>query len=132
MAQFKSEFRFAYSELPLLAKALRIPEKFTPSNGIVASGEEGLLMLLRRFTYPCRLGGMIPRFGRSVPEMSLILAEVMDHVYRATGYLLRDLDQPWLQPPKLENFTRAIHAKGTVLDNCWGFVDGKLPDLPSW
>ena len=81
-AEIKSEFRFGHSELPFLAEVLKIPQYFVCSNGTVASGMEGLLMLLKRFAYPCRLSDMIPRFGRSVPEISLILAEVTDHIYR--------------------------------------------------
>ena len=73
-AQFKSEFRFDYSEMLLLSKPLRIPERFTCGNETVASGEEGLLMLLKRFAYPCCLSDMMPQFGCSVPEMSLIFA----------------------------------------------------------
>ena len=61
-AEIKSEFRFGHSELPLLAEALQIPQYFVCSNGTVASGMEGLLMLLKRFAYPCRLSDMIPRF----------------------------------------------------------------------
>lgn len=80
-------------------------------------------MVLKRFSYPCRLSDMIPRFGRSVPEMSLILGKVTDHIVRTSGHLLRNLDQPWLQPAKLENYAWAIHQKGADLDNCWGFVD---------
>ena len=79
-AEVKAEFRFAPSEIELLSQALRIPGTFTCSNGTVASGEEGLLMLLKRFAYPCRLTDMIPRFGRSAPEISFILAEVTDHI----------------------------------------------------
>ena len=41
---------------------------------------------------------MVARLGRSVPEMSLILAEVNDHVVSTQGHLLQDLNQPWLQP----------------------------------
>ena len=55
-------------------------------------------MPLKRFTYPCRLSDMVARLGRSVPEMSLILAEVTDHVVSTQGHLLQDLNQPWLQP----------------------------------
>ena len=55
-AKIKSEFRFGHSELPLLAEALQIPQYFICSNGTVASGMEGLLMLLKRFAYLCRLG----------------------------------------------------------------------------
>ena len=87
-AEIKSEFRFGHSELPLLAEALQIPQYFVCSNRTVASGMEGLLILLKRFAYPCRLSDMIPRFGRSVQEISLILAEVTDHIYRTNGHLL--------------------------------------------
>ena len=75
-AEIKSEFRFGHSELPLLAEALQIPQYFVCSNGTVASGMEGL------------------RHGRSVPEISLILAEVTDHIYRTNGHPLQDLNQP--------------------------------------
>ena len=59
----KAEFRFATSELPRLAEALRIPEMFT------TSGLDGLCILLKRFAYPCRLSDLIPRFGLSEPEL---------------------------------------------------------------
>jgi len=87
---------------------------------------EGLLMLLKQFAYPCRLSDMIPRFRRPVPEISLILAEVTDHIYRTNGHLLQDLNQPWLEPQQLKSFARAIHQRGDALSNCWGFVDGTV------
>ena len=83
-------------------------------------------MLLKRFAYPCRLSDMVPRFGRSVPEISLILTEVTKHVVETQGHLLKDLKQPWLQPHHLEEFALVIHQKGAALDNCWGFVDGTV------
>lgn len=124
--EFQTEFRFGITELPLLLQALKIPDKFICSNGTVSSGTEGLLILLKRFSYPCRLSDMIPRFGRSVPELSLILNEVIDFIYTNHGYLLRDLDQPWLNSNHLENFARAVYEKGAALENCWGFVDGTV------
>ena len=83
-------------------------------------------MLLKQFAYLCRLSDMIPRFGRSVPEISLILAEVTDHIYCTNGHLLQDLNQPWLEPQQLESFACAIHQRGAVLSNYWGFVDGTV------
>ena len=124
--QFQTEFRFGITELPLLLEALKIPEKFVCSNGTVSSETEGLLILLKRFSYPCRLSDMIPRFGRSVPELSLILHEVSNFIYTNHGYLLIDLDQPWLNSNHLENFARAVYEKGAALENCWGFVDGTV------
>ena len=125
-SEFKAEFRVGKTEIGLLLDALRIPERFTCCNGTVASGLEGLCILLKRFAYPCRLSDMIPRFGRSVPELSLILSSVLDHVYNVNGHLLRDLNQPWLQPCKLEEFAAAIHQQGAALNNCWGFIDGTV------
>ena len=69
---------------------------------------------------------MIPRFGHSVPEISMILAEVMDHVQENTGHVLQNVDQFWLEPWRLEEFARAGHGKGAALENCWGFVDGMV------
>ena len=86
-------------------------------------------MLLKRFAYPCHLSNMIPRFGRSVPEISLILAEVTDHIHRTNGHLLQDLNQPWLEPQQLESFACAIHQRGAALSNCWGFVDGTVQPI---
>ena len=124
--EFQTEFRFGISELPLLVEALKIPEKFVCSNGTVASGLEGLLVVLKRFAYPCRLSDMIPRFGRSVPELSLILGEVLEFIYENHCYLLRDMNQPWLDSIHLEEYANAVYRKGAALDNCWGFVDGTV------
>lgn len=56
----KAEFRLGLSELPVLAEALRIPEKFTCPNRTVATGMEGLCITLKRFAYPCRFSDMLP------------------------------------------------------------------------
>lgn len=77
--------------------------------------------MLKRFSYPCRLSDMVPRFGRSVSELRLTLNEVTNH-----GYLLRDLDQQWLNSEHPENLARAVYVKGAALEICWGFVDGTV------
>ena len=122
----KAEFRFGLAELPLLAKVLAIPGAFVCRNGTVATGMEGLCILLRRFAYPCRLSDLIPRFGRSVPELSEIISEVSSHIFDNYGYLLQSLNQPWLQPDCLQSFADAITGRGSALSNCWGFVDGTV------
>ena len=92
----------------------------------MATGIEGLCILLRRFAYPCRLSDLIPRFGRFVPELSEIISEVSSHIFDKYGYLFRSLDQPWLQPKCLQRFADAIYGRGSALSNCWGFVDGTV------
>lgn len=95
---------------------------------MVYSGTEGLLILLKRFPYifSCRLSDVIPCFACSVPELSLILNQVTSFICTNHGYLLRDLDQPWLSSEHLEDFALAVHGKGAALENCWGFVDGTV------
>ena len=56
----KAEPRFGLAELPLLAKVLAILDTFVCRNRTVASGIEGLCILLRRFAYPCRSRDLIP------------------------------------------------------------------------
>lgn len=94
----KAEFRVGLSDLPLLAESLRIPETFTcPNcNRTVASGMEGLCIALKHiFAYPCRFSD-IPDL-----DVSLITSEVTDFIYATHGHILRDLNQPWLQPHRL-------------------------------
>ena len=63
---------------------------------------------------------MVPRFGRSIPEMSLILTEVTDFIVVTHDHLLGDLDQPTMSSASDIAFARA------ALDNCWGFVNGTV------
>ena len=77
-----SEFRFRKSDLPVLSEALHPPNYFTCQQGTICDGIEGLCIALRRFAYPCRLGDLIPRFGRPVPELSMISSLVVDTIYQ--------------------------------------------------
>lgn len=121
-----SEFRVAKNDIPRLARALQLPESIICQNGTKATGLEGLCILLRRFSYPCRYSDLIPRFGRSKPELCLISNEVMRLVFGTHGYLLTSFEQEWLQPNKLQEYARAVYEKSHALENCWGFVDGTV------
>ena len=45
------------------------------------SGEEGLCILVKRFSYPIRHGGMAPRFGLSGPELSMIAVDMTNLLF---------------------------------------------------
>ena len=113
-----AEFMVNRSELNAVAKAMMVPGQFRFPNGTIASGFEGLCIVLRRFAYPCRFVDMIHRFARSVPELSLISSEVIDFIYATHGYLLRTLNQPWLSPHCLEEFANPVHQRGAALTSC--------------
>ncbi|CAH3185676.1 unnamed protein product, partial [Porites evermanni] len=77
-AECKADFRFEKSDISLLVDVLQTPDTFTCPNGTVCDSTEGLCVILKRFSYPCRLSDMISTFGRSVPELSVISNEVTE------------------------------------------------------
>ena len=73
--------------------------------------------------YPIRLTNMIPMFGRSKSELSMILNDVVDFVFNQHHSLLDNLNVPWMAPETLMEMARAVHYKRAALDNVWGFVE---------
>ena len=67
--------RFEKNDMVRLLEALDIPD-YSCDQRTSASGIEALMMLLRRFAYPNRLCDLTSLFGRSVPELSLIISKV--------------------------------------------------------
>ena len=69
-----AEFRFQKRHIPLLAEVLQIPDQFSCYPKSVLSGIEGLCILLKRLSYPCRYSDMIAlwqaRSGREYGEQS--------------------------------------------------------------
>ena len=122
----KAEFRFKKAEILRLAEALDIPEMFLCHQGTTAAGIEGLCVLLRRLTYPCRYSDLIPRFGRPVPELSMMYNIVLDYIYNTHGDRITQWNHTILDPVNLERYADAIYDKGAALDNCIGFIDGTI------
>ena len=54
-AECKADFRFEKSDISLLVDVLQMPDTFTCPNGTVCDSTEGLCVILKRFSYPCRL-----------------------------------------------------------------------------
>ena len=76
----KADFRFTKNEILRLAEALNIPETFLCHQGTTPPGIEGLCLLLRRLTYPCRYSDLIPRFGRPGPELLTLLTFLLTYL----------------------------------------------------
>ena len=62
----KAEFRVEKADLPRLAEALQLPLIFHCSQRTAFDSMEGLCMVLKRVSYPCKTA-MIPRFGYFKP-----------------------------------------------------------------
>ena len=64
----KLRFCFSSAEIVELCHALRIPEKMVGPSRVSWTGLEGLLVVLRRLSYPCHLGELSDELGRSLPN----------------------------------------------------------------
>ena len=51
-----AEFRFKKRDISLIAEVLGVPETIQCEQGSTCDGMEGLCMLLRRLSFPCRYG----------------------------------------------------------------------------
>ena len=125
-AETWTEFRFLKNDIYRLKDILRLSDILKTYNRLSVSGIEALCIFLKRFSYPCRYSDFIPRFGRPVPDYSIISNEVMNIIYSRFSYLLEDFNLPFLSPNKLEEYCTAIKGKGAALDNCFGFIDGTV------
>ena len=61
-----------------------------------------------------------------MPQLSMVVNEMMDFLYTHYGHLLSSFDQPWFSSSNLTSFCDSVYRKGSALDNCWGFIDGKV------
>ena len=125
-AECKADFRFEKRDIPLLVEALGVPPIFICQNGTICDGNEALCIALKRFAYPCRYSDMIPIFGRSVPELSMISNEVVHWIYTTHGHKITQWNHGILNLASLTVYADAIHNKGAALENCFGFIDGTV------
>ena len=122
-----AEFRVRKADLPVLAEALEIPPHFTCAQGSVVGGMEGLCILLKRLTYPCRYSDMMWRFGgRQVPVLSMVTNTVLDYIYDAHHHRITEWNPTILHPAALQTYADRIHQMGAPLQNCFGFIDGTV------
>ena len=121
-----AEFRFRKRDIVALRDVLQIPAIIECEQRSVCDGVEGLCILLRRLSYPCRYGDMIQRFAKPVPILSMVANKLFDHIYNHHGRRVTEWNQDILAPVKLQTYVDAITARGAPLENCFGFVDGTV------
>ena len=59
----------------------------------------------------------------------MIFNDVVDFVFNQHHSLLDNLNVPWIAPETLMEMARAVHDKGTALENVLEFVDGTVSSL---
>ncbi|CAC5375187.1 unnamed protein product [Mytilus coruscus] len=114
--QCRLMFRFEKQDIDRLRVALGIPPKIVCNNGTVASGIEGICIVLRRLSYPNRLEDISPIFQRPLYELSYILSKTLDIIYDNTSQKLTSLDQEWLSEEYIRTFAEN-HIVGVYRSN---------------
>ena len=120
------EFRVRKMDIVRLADALGLPESLWCHQRTKADRIEGLCMVLKRFAYPCRLGDMIHRFGRAVPEISMITTRFEKWIFDHHHAKITEWNDQLLSRGKLQAYANAVADKGAALSNCFGFVDSTV------
>ena len=126
-----AEFRCRKRDIPKLFDVLQIPDPIICDQRSTCSGTEGLCMLLKRLSYPCRYGDMIHRFAKPVPVLSMITNQVLDLIYDTHKDKVIAWNHDILNPAKLQTYADAIADKGAPLTNCFGFIDGTVRAISS-
>ena len=121
-----AEFRFGKRDVRILKEVLQIPDTIICSQRSVCDGLEGLCMLIKRLSYPCRYGDMIHRFAKPVPVLSMITNQMIDYVYNVHGNRVLNWNHEVLSPVNLQTYVDAVTARGAPLPNCFGFIDGTV------
>ena len=122
---FVDFFRFSRTDFRKLLVLLQFPADAKLADRHKVSGEVCLLVLLRRLTYPARYCDLGRFFGRSNTAICLIFNFALNHVYGKTRHLLQ-FDWQRLDAAYLEKMGDLVQAKGGMLDDCVGFIDGTV------
>eukprot|EP00963_Diacronema_lutheri_P006066 scaffold509_cov315-Pavlova_lutheri.AAC.10 len=115
--------RFVGWEIRELMRILNIQSTIrVRGTGRVFTGEEGMLLLLRRMATLENLHHLSSTFDRSASALSELHNAMLDHVYPYAKRALRL--EVWLH--ELPRLAKDLAAKGCRIPTCCGFIDGTL------
>ncbi|KAH9133804.1 hypothetical protein LEN26_006985 [Aphanomyces euteiches] len=116
------KFRFDRNGITELTHLLKVPLVLVTEAGDRCSGIKGLCILLNRLSYPRRYCDMIATFGRSRESLCRISNFLVDLLYDQWHGLLYFCLH--IVEHGLESYSDAVRAKGAMMNNIFGFIDG--------
>eukprot|EP00622_Pseudochattonella_farcimen_P003005 FR738081.1.p1 GENE.FR738081.1~~FR738081.1.p1 ORF type:complete len:342 (+),score=65.67 FR738081.1:121-1146(+) len=127
-AEYHRHFRFAREHIPPLVRALRMPDKVTTKSRCSTTGEEALLVFLKRMTYPARGNDLIGFFRRCEGWISEVVQACLEHLLPIAEKLVKNFDHVRVKP-LMEMFANALRNKGCPTKNVFGFLDGTFREF---
>ena len=123
-------FRFTKPQVLELVHRLGLPDVMRSPSRHSWTGLEGLLVVLRRLSYPGRLGELCEEFGRSKSALSIVFNFTLLWIYNRWDGLLTDpFTHPFLTPAHLATYCQAVRNKSKVDLDVWGFIDGTVRSI---
>ena len=118
-------YRVRLEDLTDFVEALDMPHAFYTRGGHLFTGEEGALLLLRRFASEASANDHTKETGRSESAISECVYWVVEHLHRRFSHLM-DERSITCWSPHFAEFAAAFSRCGVPMDNLIGFIDGKL------
>ena len=112
-----AEFRFCKRDVRKLSNVLQIPDTIICDQRSICDGIEGVCILLKRMSYPCRYGDMIHRFAKPMPVLSMINNHMIDYIYDTHGHKVLNWNHEILSPVNLQTYVNAIKFQSIALPN---------------
>lgn len=117
-------FRFSKDQFAQLLQNFDFPHHVTLKNRAVVKDKELLLILLKRFAYPCRLLDLSIFFKLNISTISYSIDYSTKFLYSKYSNILYFDSERIFQ--NLERYAERINNKGGSLLNCVGFIDGTV------
>eukprot|EP00963_Diacronema_lutheri_P012013 scaffold1557_cov426-Pavlova_lutheri.AAC.1 len=115
--------RFVGWEVRELMRILQVPPIIkVPGSGRVFTGEEGMLVMLRRLASLENLSHLSATFDRLPTAISELHNAMLDHIYPYAKRALRL--EVW--EDELPRLARELHQQGCLIPTCCGFIDGTI------
>jgi hypothetical protein len=107
-----TEFGFTLAELPDVIQALAPPPGFRTVGGHVFSGEEGVLLLLRRFRSTDPLMNLTKSCGRSISAISEAVQYMVEHIVTTFPHLVDERSfSSWAALSRAADHIGIIHGQ---------------------
>ena len=83
-----NDYRFRLEDLPRVIAALDPPARFSTNSRATFSGEEGVLLMLRRLRSTAPLLDLVKESGRSITQISEAVRFMIEHVHSHHSHLI--------------------------------------------
>ncbi|KAI9236008.1 MAG: hypothetical protein BYD32DRAFT_370263, partial [Podila humilis] len=120
---YEANFRFSRDEIHWLGPHLHLPEVIVHRRSGSISRFKCLCLVLYRLAWPNRFTEAMPLFRSPASKLSIFFNLVIIMIHRHWKHLLL-WDHVRLTPQFLTRCTEAVQAKGCLLREAFGFLDG--------